>query len=114
MSSEASAAPARAEPSPLYLLLTMAVASSFAAGHSLARLAYGTGQDFHLTSFLTYLRADRIETFDARQRAAVEALLVHLSIALTGELSDDDYLDLEWALRRVRGEPGPCSYAGPR
>jgi drug/metabolite transporter (DMT)-like permease len=45
MSSEASAAPARAEASPLYLLLTMAVASSFAAGHSLARLAYDGGSD---------------------------------------------------------------------
>jgi drug/metabolite transporter (DMT)-like permease len=45
MSSEASAAPARAEASPLYLLLTMGVASSFAAGHSLARLAYDGGSD---------------------------------------------------------------------
>jgi hypothetical protein len=80
---------------------------------ALARLAYGTGPDFHLTSFLTYLRADRIESFTDTQRAAVEALLVHLSIALTGELTDGDYLDLEWALRRVRGEPGPCGYAGP-
>jgi hypothetical protein len=80
---------------------------------ALARLAYGTGPDFHLTSFLTYLRSDRIETFTDRQRAAVEALLVHLSFALAGELSEDDYLDLEWALRRVRGEPGPCSFAGP-
>jgi len=80
---------------------------------ALARLAYGTGPDFHLTSFLIYLQAERIATFDARQREAVEALLVHLGVALAGELSDDDFLDLEWALRRVRGEPGPCSYAGP-
>jgi hypothetical protein len=80
---------------------------------ALARLAYGTGPDSHLTSFLTYLRADRIETFTERQRDAVEALLVHLSVALAHELSDGDYLDLEWALRRVRGEPGPCSYEGP-
>jgi hypothetical protein len=79
---------------------------------ALARLAYGTGPDFHLTSFLIYLQPERIATFDDRQRAAVEALLIHLGVALAGELTDDSYLDLEWALRRVRGEPGPCSYAG--
>ena len=33
-------------------------------------------------------------------------------VALAGELSADNYLDLEWALRRVRGEPGPCTYEG--
>ena len=79
---------------------------------ALARLAYGTGQDFHLSSFLHYLTPTRIETFTDRQRASVEALLVDLAIALAGELNEDDYLDLEWALRRVRGEPGPCTYEG--
>ena len=79
---------------------------------ALARLAYGTGADFHLTSFLTYLRltGSRPSTKAARgDGGAARPSLV----ALAGELSDDDYLDLEWALRRVRGEPGPCSYAGP-
>jgi hypothetical protein len=79
---------------------------------ALARLAYGTGPQFHLTSFLTYLQLDHIASFNGRQRAALEALLVHLSVALEGELTDSHYLDLEWALRAVRGEPGPCSYAG--
>jgi hypothetical protein len=79
---------------------------------ALARLAYGIGPDFHLTSFLIYLQPERIATFDERQSAAVERLLVHLGMALAGELSNDHYLELEWALRRVRGEPGPCAFMG--
>ncbi len=80
---------------------------------ALARLAYGTGQDYVLTSFLQHLREDRIETFTDRQRAAVERLLIHLAVAIASEIErcGDDH-DLEWALRRVRGEPGPCTYEG--
>jgi hypothetical protein len=80
---------------------------------ALARLAYGTGQDYFLTSFMFHLRPDRIETFTERQRTAIEKLLIHLSVAIASEIERcNDFHELEWALRRIRGEPGPCSYEG--
>ena len=77
---------------------------------ALARLAYDSQ---YLRDFLSQIWYLRTDTFDIRQRAAVEALLMHLAVSLAPALTDDDYIELEWALRRVRGEPGPCSYAGP-
>jgi hypothetical protein len=79
----------------------------------LARLAYGTGQEYYLDDFLSQLRYDRIEAFTKRQRVAVESLLVHLAIALAPEIERcGTWPELEWTLRRVRGEPGPCTYLG--
>ena len=80
---------------------------------ALARLAYGTGPDYFLTSFLSQIRSERIETFSQRQRAAIEALMIHLAVAIAAEIERcGDFHELEWALRRIREEPGPCSYAG--
>jgi hypothetical protein len=43
----------------------------------------------------------------------VEKLLIHLSFAIASEIERcNDFRELEWALRRIRGEPGPCSYEG--
>lgn len=76
---------------------------------ALARLASAAGGDYYLDLFCSQLRHDRIETFAPRQRAAVEALLYHLSETLGPEIEqNDDYPDLEWTLRRLRGEPGPA------
>ena len=74
---------------------------------ALARIACATGPEYFLGSFLTYLNADRVESFTERQRAAVEALLLHLGKALGPEI--DAGMDREsynWALGRIRGEPG--------
>ena len=80
---------------------------------ALARLAYGTGQDYFLTSFLCHLRPDRIETFSQRQRASIEELLIHLSIAIASEIERcNDFHELEWALRRIRGNWAPAPYEG--
>jgi len=80
---------------------------------ALARLAYGTGQDYFLTSFMFHLRPDRIQTFTDRQRIAIEKLLIHVSFAIASDIERcNDFHELEWALRRIRGEPGPCSYEG--
>jgi hypothetical protein len=74
---------------------------------ALARLACATGPDYFLGSFLTYLNADRVETFTERQRAAVKALLLHLAEALGPEIEAGyDRDTFEWALGRIRGEPG--------
>ena len=76
---------------------------------ALARLACGSGDAYYLDLFCTQLRDDRIETFDARQRAAVEALLYHLAVVLSAEIERyGDFPEMEWTLRRLRGEPGPC------
>jgi hypothetical protein len=75
---------------------------------ALARIACATGPDYFLGSFLTYLNADRVESFTERQRAEVEALLLHLGEVLGPEI--DAGMDREtynWALGRIRGEPGP-------
>ena len=80
---------------------------------ALARLAYGTGQDYNLDLFLFHLRYDRIAAFSPRQRTAVESLLVHLAIALAPEIERcRHWPELEWAFRRARGEPGPGTYLG--
>jgi hypothetical protein len=74
---------------------------------ALARIACATGREYFLGSFLTYLPADRVESFTERQRAAVEALLLHLAEVLGPEI--DAGMDREtynWALGRIRGEPG--------
>jgi hypothetical protein len=74
---------------------------------ALARLACASGPEYFLGSFLTYLNADRVESFTERQRAAVEALLLHLGDVLGPEI--DAGYDREtygWALGRIRGEPG--------
>jgi hypothetical protein len=74
---------------------------------ALARLACATGPDYFLGSFLTYLNADRVETFTERQRAAVKALLLHLAEALGPDIEGGyDRDTFEWALGRIRGEPG--------
>lgn len=79
---------------------------------ALARLACGTGDAYYLDLFCNHLRDDRIATFDARQRAAVEALLYHLAVTLSDEIERcDDFPELEWTLRRLRGESGPCGAA---
>lgn len=74
---------------------------------ALARIACATGPEYFLGSFLTYLNADRVESFTERQRVAVEALLLHLGEVLGPEI--DAGMDREtynWALGRIRGEPG--------
>jgi hypothetical protein len=74
---------------------------------ALARLACATGPGYFLGRFLTYLNADRVETFTERQRAAVEALLLHLEEALRLEIdAGSDRDTFNWALGRIRGEPG--------
>ena len=60
-----------------------------------------------------HLRPDRIQTFTDRQRIAIEKLLIHVSFAIASDIERcNDFHELEWALRRIRGEPGPCSYEG--
>jgi hypothetical protein len=74
---------------------------------ALARLACITGPEYFLGRFLTYLHADRVESFTDRQRVAVEALLLHLGDVLGPEI--DAGMDREtynWALGRIRGAPG--------
>ena len=74
---------------------------------ALARLACAPGSEYFLRSFLIYLNADRVESFTERQRAALEALVLHLGDVLGPEI--DAGLDREtfnWALGRIRGEPG--------
>ncbi len=74
---------------------------------ALARLACATGPEYFLGSFLTYLNADRVESFTERQRAAVKALLLHLAEALGPDIEGGyDRDTFEWALGRIRGEPG--------
>jgi hypothetical protein len=74
---------------------------------ALARIACATGPDYFLGSFLTYLHADRVESFTERQRAAVEALLLHLGEVLGPEIDAGyDRDTYNWALGRIRGEPG--------
>lgn len=78
----------------------------------LAELACGRGEAYYLDQFVFHLRHDRIETFTAPQKRAVEDLLVHLAVELAEDISGHDWAELEWALRRLRSEPGPCSFAG--
>ncbi len=76
---------------------------------ALARLACAGGDDYYLDLFCNQLRPDRIETFTERQRAAVEALIYQLSEVLGPQIEQyGDYPELEWSLRRLRGEPGPA------
>jgi hypothetical protein len=73
---------------------------------ALARIACATGPEYFLGSFLTYLHADRVESFTARQRAAVEALLLHLAEVLGPEI--DAGMDREtynWALGASAASP---------
>jgi hypothetical protein len=78
---------------------------------ALARIAYGTGPDYFLGSFLTYFNADHVDAFSERQRAAVEALLLHLGEVLGPEIDAGyDRDTFNWALGRIRGEPGPRSW----
>ena len=74
---------------------------------ALASIACATGPDYFLGSFLTYLHADRVESFTERQRAAVEALLLHLGEVLGPKIDAGyDRDTYNWALGRIRGEPG--------
>ena len=74
---------------------------------ALARIACATGPEYFLRSFLTYLNADRVETLTERQRAAVEALLLHLGEVLGPEIDAGyDRDTYNWALGRIRLEPG--------
>ena len=74
---------------------------------ALARIACATGPEYFLGSFLTYLNADLVETFTERQRAAVEALLLHLGEVLGPEIDAGyDRDTFNGALGRIRGEPG--------
>ena len=80
---------------------------------ALARLACGAGQDYYLSQFLFHLNGERVATFTKDQRRAVENLLWALSETLARDIEDaDDYHDLEWALRRLRGEAGPVTFEG--
>jgi hypothetical protein len=79
---------------------------------ALARLAFGSGDAYYLDTFVFQLRHDRIATFTDEQKRAVEGLLVYLAIDLAGEIPDHDWPEIEWAIRRLRGEPGPCSFQG--
>ena len=74
---------------------------------ALARIACATGPEYFLGSFLKYLNADRVESFTERQRAAAEALLLHLGDVLGPEIDAGyDRDTYNWALGRIRGEPG--------
>jgi hypothetical protein len=74
---------------------------------ALARLAYGTGRDLTPDRVLHYFTRDRIAGLSARQRAAVEALLLDLSEVLTPDPDGNRTGKLDCALRRVRGQPCP-------
>ena len=79
---------------------------------ALARLAFGRGDAYYLDTFVFQLRHDRILTFTDEQKRALEDLLLHLAVELDDEISDYDWPEIEWALRRLRGEAGPATYAG--
>ncbi|HEX6142130.1 MAG TPA: hypothetical protein VFZ01_05405 [Geminicoccaceae bacterium] len=79
---------------------------------ALARLAFGRGNAYYLDTFVFQLRHDRILTFTDEQKRALEDLLLHLAVELDDEIRDYDWPEIEWVLRRLRGEAGPATYAG--
>lgn len=78
----------------------------------LARLAFGRGATYYLDLFVAQLRYDRIETLSDEQKRSLEELLLVLALELDDEIPDLDWPEIEWALRRLRGEPGPATFAG--
>ena len=79
---------------------------------ALARLAFGRGDAYYLDTLVFQLRHDRVLTFSDEQKRALEDLLLHLAVELDDAIPDHDWPEIEWALRRLRGEPGPAAYAG--